>query len=185
MTFAASTTLDKPRAPRTPRTRIVPALAALLAAGATALAGCSRAGEPVDLPQPPDYEQQIFDQINALRIAEGVPRLTHSDCMADHARDRATVLPGAADVPREELPADCGDFDYAGENVARSDQPAHEVVATWADNELQYPNLVDPLFEQAGVGCLGVSAAETTRVVQGDEEQAGMVCSVIFQGFVQ
>lgn len=152
---------------------------------AAALTGCSRSGEPVDLPQPVDYEAQVLDQINAIRIAEGVPRLSHNDCMADHARERATVLPGAADVPRDELPADCGEFDYAGENVARSDQPAAEVVATWADNELQYPNLVDPLFEQVGVGCLGVSASDTTRVVEGDEEQAGMVCSVIFQGFTQ
>lgn len=164
---------------------LLAALTVVTAASALVLSGCSRAGEPVDLPQPVDYEAQVFDQINALRIAEGVPRLTHNDCMADHARDRATVLPGAADVPREELPADCGDFDYAGENVARSDQSAAEVVATWAANELQYPNLVDPQFEQVGVGCLGISASETTRVVEGDEEQAGMVCSVIFQGFAQ
>ena len=164
---------------------LLAALTVVTAASALVLSGCSRAGEPVDLPQPADYETQVLDQINALRIAEGVPRLTHNDCMADHARDRATVLPGAADVPREELPADCGDFDYAGENVARSDQSAAEVVATWAANELQYPNLVDPQFEQVGVGCLGISASETTRVVEGDEEQAGMVCSVIFQGFAQ
>lgn len=161
---------------------VLAALAVVTAASALVLSGCSRAGEPVDLPQPADYETQVFDQINALRISEGLPRLTHSDCMADHARERAVVLPGAVDVPRDELPADCGDFDYAGENVARSDQPAHEVVATWAENDFQYPNLVDPLFEQAGVGCLAVSATDTTRVVEGDEEQAGMVCSVIFQG---
>lgn len=149
------------------------------------MAGCSRAGEPVDLPQPQEYEAGVFDQINALRLAEGLPRLTHNECMAEHARERAVKLPGAAEVPREDLPADCGDFDYAGENVSRSDQPAHEVVATWAANDFQYPNLVDPLFVQAGVGCLGVSASNTTRVVEGDEQQAGMVCSVIFQGYTQ
>lgn len=161
------------------------AIAVVTTASALVLSGCSRSGEPVDLPQPADYANQIFDQINVLRIAEGLPRLTANDCIADHARDRAVMLPGAADVPRHELPADCGDFDYAGENVSRSDQPAHEVVATWADNELQYPNLVDPQFEQVGVGCLGVSASDTTRVVEGDEEQAGMACSVIFQGYTQ
>ena len=167
------------------RPNLAVATLAVMAAAIATLTGCSRAGEPVDLPSPLDYESEILDQINAIRITEGLPRLAHNDCMADHARDRATVLPGAADVPREELPADCGDFDYAGENVSRSDQTAHAVVATWAENALQYPNLVDPLFEQVGVGCLGVSASDTTRVVEGDEEQAGMVCSVIFQGFAQ
>lgn len=150
---------------------------------AVLLTGCTRAGDPIDLPPPIEFETQISDQINNLRSAEGLPRLELNECMANHARERAVALPGAADVPRGELPADCGDFDYAGENVSRSDQSADEVVATWAASELQLPNLVDPKFEQMGVGCLGVSAVDTTRIVRDDEQQAGMVCSVIFQGY--
>ena len=112
-------------------------LAAVTTASALVLAGCSSSGEPIDMPSVAEYETQMLEQINALRITEGLPRLTQNDCMADHARERAVLLPGAVDVPREDLPADCGDFDYAGENVSRSDQPAHEVVATWADNDFQ------------------------------------------------
>ncbi|MFW2512341.1 CAP domain-containing protein [Demequina sp. SO4-13] len=137
------------------------------------------------MPAPAEYEQQLLDQINAMRVQEGVGRLTTSDCMTGHARDRAADLPGAETVPREELPADCGDFDYAGENVSRSDQSAAEVVDTWAADDLQLPNLIDPLFERAGVGCVGVSFEDTNRAVEPGEEIAGMACSVIFQGYVE
>ena len=147
-----------------------------------AATGCAMR-EPVDLPQPAEFESQLLDQINALRLEQGASRLQASDCMAAHARERAAGLPGAEEVPRDELPADCGDFDYAGENVSRSDQPAHEVVDTWAQDDLQSPNLVDPLFEQAGVGCVGVAFDDTNRPAEGDEEIAGMACSVIFQGY--
>ena len=139
--------------------------------------------EPVDLPAPADFEAQLLDQINALRLEEGVSRLATNDCVADHARDRAVRLPGAEEVPREDLPADCGDFDYVGENVSRSDQTAAEVVETWAGDNLQYPNLVDPQFEDVGVGCVAVSFANTNRVADPGEEVAGMACSVIFEGY--
>lgn len=148
-------------------------------------AGCTSSTDPVDLPPVSDFEEQMLDQINALRIEQGVGRLQASECMAEHARERAAQLPGAVEVPREELPADCGDFDYAGENVSRSDQAANEVVDTWAQDENQLPNLVDPLFEEAGVGCVGVAAADTTRPAEPGEEVAGMACSVIFQGSSQ
>lgn len=158
------------------------ATASALLAAAT-LAGCNPPADPVDLPPTAEFEDQLLDQINALRLTEGLNRLDASDCMAEHARTRAAQLPGAVDVPRDELPADCGDFDYAGENVSRSDQMAAEVVDAWASEETQEPNLVDPLFVEAGVGCVGVAAADTTRVAEGGEEIAGMACSVIFQGY--
>ena len=167
------------------RTSLVVASLVVTTLAVAGLAGCNQASTPVDLGQPHQYEAAMLDQINALRIREGTSRLDSNACLTAHARERATQLPGATTVPDEPLPTDCGDFDYAGENVSRSDQPAHQVVATWADNDLQYPNLVDPQFEQAGVGCVGVSAADTTRAAEGDEGHAGMACSVIFQGYTQ
>ena len=157
--------------------------AVVTVASALMLAGCMTTADPVDLPDATAFEDEILDQINALRLADGVGRVTANDCLADHARDRATQLPGAVDVPREELPADCGDYDYAGENVSRSDQTAAQVVATWAAEPTQAPNLTDALFEVAGVGCVPVAAADTTRVAEAGEEVAGMACSVIFQGY--
>ncbi len=164
-------------------TRTTRTLALILATASAAmtLTGCAMR-EPVDLPAPAQFEAQLFDEINALRIAEGKPRLADSTCMADQARDRAAQLPGAEEPPREDLPADCGEFGYAGENVSRSDQNAAQVVATWAADDIQYPNLVDEGFTHAGVGCVGVSFEDTNRPVEGDEELAGMACSVIFQG---
>ncbi|WP_159450134.1 CAP domain-containing protein [Demequina sp. NBRC 110056] len=141
--------------------------------------------EPVDLPEPEQFEQELLDQINALRLEQGQVRLEEDACIQDHARTRAAQLPGAEDVPRDDLPADCGDFDYAGENVSRSDQTAAEVVDTWAADELQYPNLVDPLFTTAGVGCVGVAFDDTGRVAEPGEDLAGMACSVIFQGYTE
>ncbi|WP_297082103.1 CAP domain-containing protein [uncultured Demequina sp.] len=169
--------MTRPR--RTFRTLVAAASALLTAA---AVAGCSNAVDPVELPSTEQFEQELLDQINALRVTEGLAGLDASECMAQHARERATQLPGAVDVPRDELPADCGDFDYAGENVSRSDQSAAEVVDAWAAQETQRPNLVDPLFVEAGVGCVGVAAADTTRVAEEGEDVAGMACSVIFQG---
>ncbi|MFW7413874.1 CAP domain-containing protein [Demequina sp. SO4-18] len=141
--------------------------------------------QPVDMPAPADFEAQLLDQINALRIERGAGRLATSDCMTDHARARAAALPGAEQAPREDLPADCGDFDYAGENVSRSDQSAAEVVDTWAADDMQLPNLIDPLFERAGVGCVGVSFDNTNFAAEPGEEIAGMACSVIFQGYTE
>lgn len=166
-----------------PRKALAAAVALVVAASA-GLGGCA-IREPVDLPAPADFEVQLLDRINALRLNEGAGRLSTSDCMTTHARDRATALPGAETVPREDLPADCGDFDYVGENLSRSDQGASEVVNTWAEDELQLPNLIDPQFERAGVGCVGVSFEDTNRTVEPGEELAGMACSVIFQGYAE
>ncbi|WP_062136381.1 CAP domain-containing protein [Demequina aestuarii] len=159
------------------------AVAALLGAlvSASALAGCAMR-EPVDLPAPESFEAQLLDEINALRIGVGAPRLQADSCMAGHARDRAATLPGAESAPREDLPADCGDFDYAGENVSRSELTPGQVVSTWAEDDLQYPNLVDEGFTHAGVGCVGVSFEDSNRPADLDEELAGMACSVVFQG---
>lgn len=148
---------------------------------ASALAGCAMR-EPVDLPAPDVFEAQLLDEINALRIGVGAPRLQDDSCMAGHARDRAAALPGADAAPREDLPADCGDFDYAGENVSRSELTAGQVVSTWAEDDLQYPNLVDEGFTHAGVGCVGVSFEDSNRAAEQGEELAGMACSVVFQG---
>ncbi len=137
------------------------------------------------MPPPHEFEQELLDQINAMRLGQGRARLEPNDCLQVHARERAGRLPGADDAPTDELPADCGDFDYAGENVSRSDQTAAEVVDTWAADELQLPNLVDPRFLDAGVGCVGVAFDDTDRVAQPGEDVAGMACSVIFQGYAQ
>lgn len=147
------------------------------------LAGCTQSSDAVDLPAAADFEGAILDQVNALRFADDVTQLEANECLAAHARERAAQLPGAVEAPLEDLPADCGDFDYAGENISRSDQTAAEVVATWAANETQQPNLVDPSFEVAGVGCVAVAAADNSRVAEDGEDVAGMACSVIFQGF--
>lgn len=155
--------------------------AAMSSMAALTLAGCS-SREPVDLPEPVVFEAQVLDAINAVRVGESVPRLQADECMAEHARERAKNLPGASEAVSEDLPADCGSHVYAGENLSRSDQGAAEVVATWAKNEMQYPNLVDPGFTSAGVGCVGVSFDDSTRVAEPGEELAGMACSVIFQG---
>jgi uncharacterized protein YkwD len=161
------------------------ALLLILVAATTAhaVAGCT-SQTPADLPAPQEFEQQLLDQINALRLEEGGTRLTANDCLAELARTRARLLPGADAAPSSDLPQDCGDNgdDYLGENVSRSDQPAHEVVATWAADNLQYPNLVDAQFELAGLGCVGVALDDSTRVALPGEELSGMACSVIFQG---
>ncbi len=164
-----------------PPTRTRARITTLTLTAALALVACD-APEPVDLPEPAQFEQQVLDEINAIRLAQNKPRLTNSPCMADHARVRAEKLPGAVEPPRDDLPADCGDFGYAGENVSRSEQNAAQVVSTWATDELQRPNLVDEGFTHAGVGCVGVSFADSIRVAEPGAELAGMACSVIFQG---
>ncbi|WP_161794555.1 CAP domain-containing protein [Demequina globuliformis] len=146
------------------------------------LAGCTQSSSSVELPPADDFAQDVFDAVNALRLDEGIDRLDDSGCLADYAVARASLLPGAVDVPRQDLPADCGDYDYAGENVSRSDQTAVEVVDTWAANDTQYPNLVDPAFDVAGVGCVPVSAANNSEVAAAGEEIGGMACSMIFLG---
>lgn len=137
----------------------------------------------MELPAADDFAAEVFGAVNALRLEEGVERLDDSSCLTDYAVARASLLPGAVDVPRQDLPADCGDYDYAGENVSRSDQTAAEVVDTWAANDTQYPNLVDPAFEVAGVGCVPVSAADNSEVAEAGEEIGGMACSMIFLGY--
>ncbi len=156
---------------------------ALASAAALALAACAPSSEAVDLPDSTAFENQILEQVNVLRFDQNVNRLDPSDCLADHARERAVGLLGAVEAPTEDLPADCGDYDYAGENVSRSDQTATEVVETWAGEDTQAPNLVDEQFEIAGVGCVPVAAADNTRVAEDGEGVAGMACSIIFQGF--
>lgn len=156
---------------------------AVVAVGALLLAGCTQSSSSVDLPSAADYETELLGAVNALRVEEGVAVLQTSECLSGHARDRAAQLPGAVEVPREDLPADCGDYDYAGENVSRSDQIPVDVVDQWASNSTQYPNLVDPAFEIAGVGCVPVSAADNSEVATGDDSVGGMACSMIFQGY--
>ncbi|WP_084079132.1 CAP domain-containing protein [Demequina sp. NBRC 110057] len=150
---------------------------------AAALTACTQSSAAVDLPSAAEFETQVLDQVNALRFAENVSSLELSDCLVGHARSRAASLPGATEVPQEDLPADCGDYDYAGENIARSDQSPSQVVDMWAGEATQQPNLVDPAFVVAGVGCVPVAAADNSRVAEGDEDVAGMACSMIFQGY--
>lgn len=159
------------------------ALASLASLAALTLAACAPSSEAVDLPAASDFEAQILEQVNALRFDQNVDRLEASECLADHARERAVGLLGAVEAPTEDLPADCGDYDYAGENVSRSDQTAAEVVDTWAAEQTQAPNLTDPAFEIAGVGCVPVASADNTRVAEDGEGVAGMACSLIFQGY--
>ncbi|WP_061961562.1 CAP domain-containing protein [Demequina flava] len=158
--------------------RIVPVLAL-----AVALSGCTVSSSTVQLPPAGEFEDEVFAAVNALRLESGVDRLDGSSCLDEYAVARAALLPGAVDVPRQDLPADCGDYDYAGENVSRSDQLPAEVVETWAGNEGQYPNLIDPAFEVAGVGCVPVAARDNTEIAEGDDEVGGMACSMIFMGY--
>ena len=167
--------------PRVVPTRV--AVFSLVLAASALLSACTTSSDAVDLPDSSSFESQILDQVNALRFADDVPQLDENDCLAAHARERAATLPGAVEPPREDLPADCGDYDYAGENVSRSDQSAAEVVDSWAADETQQPNLVDPAFEVAGVGCVPVAAADNARVAEDGEDVAGMACSLIFQGY--
>jgi len=155
--------------------------AALMAASALVLAGCAQR-EPVDLPEPDVFEHQLLDEINALRFAEGESRLDANGCLADIARERAATLPGAETVPRDDLSGECGDFGYAGENISRAELGPAAVVEEWASDDLQRPNLVDPGFTDAGVGCVGVAFEDTTRVAEDGEELAGMACSVVLMG---
>lgn len=68
-------------------------------------------------------------------------------------------------------------------HLTRSAQKAYRTHRPATEGQtLQYPNLVDEGFTHAGVGCVGVSFEDTNRPVEGDEELAGMACSVIFQG---
>ncbi|WP_161794226.1 CAP domain-containing protein [Demequina sediminicola] len=169
-----------PLHPRPLRTTVA---SALMLGAAVALTGCTQSSDSVELPAAGEFASEVFATVNAMRVEEGVDLLQRSACLDAYAEERAALLPGSVNVPREDLPADCGDYDYAGENVSRSDQTAVEVVDTWAGNTNQYPNLVDPQFEIAGVGCVPVSAADNSEVAQGDEAIGGMACSMIFLGY--
>lgn len=164
---------------RTASSVVRAALAAAVVA--TAVTGCAFR-EPVELPEPDSFARQVFDEINELRRNQSVAMLTWDDCLAGQATERAERLPGAESVPRDDLDAECGNWDYAGENMSRADVLPGEVVSTWAEQDTQYPNLVDPLFVVAGVGCAGVAFDDTGRVAEPGEELAGMGCSVIFMG---
>lgn len=154
--------------------------ATLALATAATLAGCLP--EPVDLPEPRIYEDQILHAINELRASEDVPTLRHNECIADQARERAALLPGVEEVPRDDLDASCTDHPYAGETIARTELTPVEVVETWEGISTQYPNLVDPGFTEAGVGCVGVAFDDKERAAEPGEEIAGMACSVLYQG---
>ncbi|MFV0634931.1 CAP domain-containing protein [Demequina sp.] len=151
-----------------------------LVTGASALTGCT-GPQPADIPDPATYEAQLLEQINALRLPNGRDRLAANDCLTAHARERAQQLPGAQSAPEQDLPHDCGG-DYLGENISRSDLLPADVTDAWASDDLQRPNLLDPLFTTVGVGCVGVALEDTSRVALDGEDLASMACSVIFQG---
>ncbi len=117
-----------------------------------------------------EYEQDLFDETNAVRAEEDLPPLEHSDCAAEQGRERAEALvdeDGLEHAPMGEVQSSC-DVSYSAENLVRSDAAPEAVVDAWMNSSGHRMNLLTTDAGRLGVGC-----------VPGENE---IICSQIYLG---
>jgi uncharacterized protein YkwD len=105
---------------------------------------------------------QIFNGINAERMKNGLPpyqRLLQMDMHAQaHARDMGLrnyfshVSPDGMGVEQRWPAIDPPLTVDLGENAAKGQENAAEVVQGWLDSNKHRPNVLHPTFEYAGIG---------------------------------
>lgn len=120
-----------------------------------ALAGCAG---PVDLGDPDVYARELFDGTNERREAEGLEPLVWSECLAGEAEPRARNTVTTAPLDHEALLLECVPGLRAGENLARSQRTAPQIVQAWMDSPTHRANLLDEGWTQSGVACVVVPA---------------------------
>jgi len=111
---------------------------------------------------------QLEQAVNVARRDAGIAELQHDGCAERVAADRAETLVGVDELIHDDLDdvlSECG-VARAGENLARSDHPAPEVVDAWLASPGHASNILDAGFDRGAVAC----------VPDGDE----LLCSQIF-----
>ncbi|SEJ41142.1 CAP domain-containing protein [Demequina mangrovi] len=142
-----------------------------LVATAALLAGCS------STPPPPDeLAQEMFDLANEERVAQGVEPVEWSDCLEEKAADRAEPFIDDPDLEHETLMSSCHEGAKAGENLARSNLSAAEVVEAWMNSAGHRANLLDADFTIGAVTCVLADPGP-------EGEDSGMrACSFLYEG---
>jgi uncharacterized protein YkwD len=110
----------------------------------------------------------LVEKTNDARSAEGLPTLDWSECAAAAARERATALVGEelAHEPLGDVIERCAPGGRAAENLVESEPDAVAVVEAWMASAGHRNNIVDPVWDEIGVGCRSTAT--------------GMVCSQLF-----
>ena len=173
--FSRGATVGRPR-----QHGVRPALVLVLAAVGL-LVGCGLAGGPPEgtgsstppartsVPTTADLEKAV----NVAREDAGIEALEHDDCAARVAEERAESLVGEKQLTHGDLDdvlATC-DVVRAGENLARSERPAAEVVDAWLASPGHASNIRDQGFDRGAVACVQDGEAE---------KRPQMLCSHVF-----
>lgn len=104
---------------------------------------------------PGAYAEQLSQEANRVRAAEGLDELATSRCLARAAARRAEELVGGPleHRPLPDIAGRCTDTGRLAENLVRSAATPGEVVAAWMDSTGHRNNLVDPAMLAVGTGC--------------------------------
>jgi len=128
------------------------------------------------------FARELFDVTNTRRMADELPPLEWSECLAEAAAPRAAASLGGAPLSHEPLVGLCTPGVTAGENLSRTWVNAEGVVGLWMASEGHRANLLNPDFVYSGVACVAYAFDDPSEVAAGDLPQGGMVCSQLFEG---
>ncbi len=117
---------------------------------------CLALGQPSD-----EMHKDMFDALNAFRVANGLPELVYSrrlEAAADaHVRDLyernffAHINPGGDNPGQRALKAGfC--HEYVGENIAAGQKSVEAAQRAWEDSPSHRENMLEPQYYYAGVG---------------------------------
>lgn len=112
-------------------------------------------GSPSNGADSAEYARGLQVAADEARATAGVVPLAENQCAIDQARQRAGGLVGRSLTHADLTPLmQACQVSFAGENLARSDRPADDVVNAWLDSAGHRANLLSDEFVAQGIACV-------------------------------
>ena len=142
-------------------------------------------GQPVPegFPAADDYAQQVFEDTNAARTAQGLDSLAWDDCAAGLAAERIVAILPTGKLEHPSFAPSCGDTTMAGENLGHSIYLPAQLVDAWMNSPGHRANVVNPGFATLGVACVASALDDPSAEAGPGQAVGGMLCSEIFGGY--
>lgn len=105
----------------------------------------------------------VLAEMNARRVAEGMPALRLDERLQSAAQDRMRDMEEQAywahlrpdgRTPFDAVKLRGYDFQYAGENLARGFDTSEVLVESWMESEGHRRNVMSPLYQECGIAII-------------------------------
>ncbi|WP_205698313.1 CAP domain-containing protein [Conexibacter sp. SYSU D00693] len=140
---------------------VIAAMAVACAAPATAQAACEGAESPLATLEPATAEGALVCAVNEVRATRGLRALEVESRLARAAREHSADMltrgyfaheDPSGRTPEQRVQATGYAAATSGENIARGQRTARQVVATWMGSGPHCRNIMSPAFRDIGTG---------------------------------